>query len=80
MLHIESPTMMLESPSLSPTRRASMPSLSRSSLSTPDLRRVQIQEEGISLEARASDSFNLIESPTTSPSPLIAFPALAKKA
>ena len=37
MLHIESPT-MLESPSLSPTRRASMPSLSRSSLSTPDLR------------------------------------------
>ena len=39
MLHIESPTMMLESPSLSPTRRASMPSLTRSSsLSTPDLR------------------------------------------
>ena len=66
-----------------PAGRLRVPSVAQiqTFLSTPDLRRVQIQEEGISLEARASDSFNLIESPTTSPSPLIAFPALlAKKA
>jgi hypothetical protein len=57
-----------------PAGRMRVPSMSTIStyLSTPDFRRAMIQQEGVQLEARARDSFSLIEDPpSTSPSPLI---------
>ena len=57
-----------------PAGRMRVPSMSTIStyLSTPDFRRAMIHQEGVQLEARARDSFHLIEDPpSTSPSPLI---------